>query len=115
MRMRVNDAIIRILRAHTGRGATRTRSMIDSHSVVVFMHDCLTKGETVLLEHEMPTPVLELRESFQIAMRDDMVPAIEEVVGRRVTAFLSANSVEPDVMVEVFMLGDPLNDPGAAV
>jgi uncharacterized protein YbcI len=113
--MRVNEAIIRILRAHTGRGATRTRSMVDSHSVVVFMHDCLTKGETVLLEHDMQTPVLDLRESFQVAMRDDMMPAIEEIVGREVTAFLSANSVQPDVMVEIFMLGDPLSGPVEAV
>jgi uncharacterized protein YbcI len=114
IRMRVNDAVVRVLREHTGRGANRTRAMIDGHSVVVFLEDCLTKGESVLLEHRMDSPVLELRKSFQLAMRDDMIPLIEEIVGRRVTTFLSANSVQPDVMVEVFMLGDPVGESGDA-
>ncbi|MDO9406975.1 Na-translocating system protein MpsC family protein [Patulibacter sp.] len=110
IRMRVNEAVIAILRSHTGRGATRARSMIDSRSVVVILEDCLTKGEGVLLEHDMGQSVLDLRHSFQEAMRDDMIPAVEEIVGRDVTTFLSANSVDPDVMVEIFMLGDPSSD-----
>jgi uncharacterized protein YbcI len=115
VRLRLNAAVVQVLRAHTGRGATRSRSMIDRQSVVVFLEDCLTKGEAVLLEHGMEQPVLDLRHAFQEAMRDDMIPAIEQIVGRRVSAFLSTNSVNPDVMVEVFMLGDPLYDAGQAV
>lgn len=111
--MRVSDATVRILREHTGRGATTARSMVDNHAVVVFLHDCLTKGENVLLAHEMDEQVLDLRRSFQETMRKDLVPAIEEIVGRKVTSFLSANSVEPDLMVEVFILG-PANDDAAS-
>lgn len=111
--MRVSDAAVRILREHTGRGATTARSMVDNHAVVVFLHDCLTKGENVLLAHDMDEQVLELRRSFQETMRKDLVPAIEEIVGRKVTSFLSANSVEPDLMVEVFVLG-PANDDGSS-
>lgn len=111
VRMQVNEAVIRVLRSHTGRGATRARSMIDSRSVVVFLEDCLTKGEVVLLEHDMDQAVLDLRDAFQEAMRDDMIPAVERIVGRSVEGFLSTNTVNPDVMVEVFMLGDRLDDP----
>jgi uncharacterized protein YbcI len=89
--------------------------MIDNHSVVVFLEDCLTKGEAVLLEHGMDQSVLDLRHSFQQAMRDDMIPAVERIIGRNVTGFLSANSVNPDVMIEVFMLGNPLSEPAEVV
>lgn len=108
VRMRVSDAVVRILREHTGRGATTARSMVDNHAVVVFLHDCLTKGEHVLVAHDMDEQVLTLRRSFQETMRSDLVPAIEKIVGRKVTSFLSANSVDPDLMVEVFVLGPEL-------
>lgn len=108
--MRISDAAVRILREHTGRGASTARSMVDNHAVVIFLHDCLTKGENVLVAHDMDEQVLELRRSFQETMRKDLVPAIEEIVGRKVTSFLSANSVDPDLMVEVFVLGPRVDD-----
>lgn len=115
VRMRVSDAVVRILREHTGRGATTARSMVDNHAVVVFLHDCLTKGEHVLVAHDMDEQVLNLRRSFQETMRSDLIPAIEEIVGRKVTSFLSANSVDPDLMVEVFVLGPELQTAPADV
>lgn len=114
VRMRISDAAVRVLREHTGRGATTARTMVDNHAVVVFLHDCLTKGENVLVAHDMDEQVLELRRSFQETMRTDLIPAIEEIVGRKVTSFLSANSIDPDLMVEVFVLGPPVEDAPAA-
>jgi hypothetical protein len=36
-----------------------------------------------------------------------MVAAVETVTGRAVTAFMSANHVDPDLTVEIFVLDDP--------
>ncbi len=44
-------------------------------------------------------------------MRHDLVAGIEEILGRRVAAFMSDNRIDPDFAIEVFV---PAPD-GAAV
>lgn len=65
----------------------------------------------MLVEHGQSDQVLQLRRSFQEAMRPDYIAAIERIVGREVAAFLSTNSTEPDVAAEIFLLGDPIATP----
>lgn len=116
MRTDLSNAIVRSTREHTRRGPTRSRTIVDREAVVVLLHDSLTRGEDVLIEHGQSDQVLQLRRTFQEAMRPDYVAAIEEVVGRHVVAFLSTNSTDPDVAAEIFLLGDPIvtNDASTA-
>jgi uncharacterized protein YbcI len=51
--------------------------------------------------------VLAMRHRFQQAMRDAAVAKVEELMGRRVTSFMSANHIEPDLAAEIFVLEDP--------
>ena len=37
-------------------------------------------------------------------MRHALINGIEEILGRKVTAFLSDNHIDPDLAVEIFML-----------
>jgi hypothetical protein len=37
-------------------------------------------------------------------MREELSAGIEEITGRKVIAFLSANHLDPDVAIESFML-----------
>ena len=37
-------------------------------------------------------------------MRHDLIAGIEDILGRKVTAFMSDNHIDPDVAVEVFLL-----------
>jgi uncharacterized protein YbcI len=48
--------------------------------------------------------VLELRRAFQKIVRDDLVAAVEELGGRKVVAFMSDNTIEPDMALESFVL-----------
>jgi uncharacterized protein YbcI len=105
VRTELSAAIVRITREYTGRGPTRARTVIDREAVLVLLHDSLTKGEQVLVQHGEHEQVLELRRTFQTTMRDAYTAAIERILGREVTSFLSANSIEPDVASEVFLLG----------
>jgi hypothetical protein len=41
---------------------------------------------------------------YQEAMSADCVAAIEDLAGRRVIAFMSANRIDPDLAAEVFVL-----------
>ncbi|MDO9410896.1 Na-translocating system protein MpsC family protein [Patulibacter sp.] len=108
MRTELSSAIVRITRDFTGRGPTHSRTVIDREAVFVLLFDSLTRGEQVLVEHGEQEQVLELRRTFQSTMRGSYTAAIERILRREVTSFLSANSVEPDVASEIFLLGRTL-------
>ena len=44
-------------------------------------------------------------------MRDNLTDGIEEITGRHVIAFLSANHVDPDIAIESFVLAPRDNGP----
>lgn len=104
----LTDAVVRTLRALTGRGATNARGFINGDTAVVIMYDALTEGERNLVAKGHGDQVKELRYTYQRAMADEVVPAVERAVGRKVEAFMSANHVDPDHAVEVFVLGETL-------
>jgi len=45
-----------------------------------------------------------MRRAYQLTMRDDFTAGIEEITGRQVIAFLSANHIDPDIAIESFIL-----------
>ena len=45
-----------------------------------------------------------MRKAFQGTMRHGLINGIEEILGRKVQAFLSDNHIDPDLAVEVFVL-----------
>ena len=55
--------------------------------------------------------VLAMRRSFQEAMREDLVAEVERITGRKVTAFMSANHLEPDHAIESYVLDGPAAAP----
>jgi uncharacterized protein YbcI len=89
-----------------GRGPTRARTVIGPNLVTVVLQDTLTKGEQRLVAAGAGDSVTDVRRVFQQTMKDDLVDAVERITGRVVAAFLSDQSVRPDVAVEVFVL-DP--------
>ena len=101
---------MRVTRYYTGRGPTKARTIRDADTVVVQMGDLLTKGERKLVETGKQDFVLTGRQEYQQAMRDDLVAAVEEITGRKVIAFMSANHIDPDMAVETFVL-EPIADP----
>jgi uncharacterized protein YbcI len=71
------------------------------------VQDLLTKGERSLIRDGKADLVLETRRAYQLTMREDFTAGIEEITGRRVIAFLSANHIDPDIAIESFMLATP--------
>jgi hypothetical protein len=51
--------------------------------------------------------VMDIRRLFQRTIKDEAVGRIEELTGRRVVAYMSANHAEPDLAVELFQLEPP--------
>ncbi len=77
--------------------------------VTIVMRDLLTKPESSLLDSGQRDLVLGTRRAFQELMSEELIAGVEEIVQRKVAAFLSANSVEPDYAVETFILAPSMD------
>jgi len=107
----ISNSVVQCTREYTGRGATKARTTIGNDMIVTRMEDTLTKGERSLADSGKGEMVSEIRRCFQMTMRDDLVARVEALTGRKVIAFMSANHIEPDMGVEVFVL-EPSSDNG---
>ena len=103
--MAVANAVVGLTREYTGRGATKARAVVSEDAVMVLMADLLTKAERKLVDAGKHEKVLDLRHAFQETMRADLTAAIEMILERKVIAFMSGNHIDPDMAVEVFVLG----------
>ena len=100
----ISNLIVRLLSDYTGRGPTRARTHFNDNLVTVVVQDLLTRGERSLIRDGKEDLVLETRRAYQQTMGADLTAGIEEITGRQVIAFLSANHLDPDVAIESFML-----------
>ena len=100
----IANLVVKLLSEYTGRGPTKARSYMNDELVTVVLRDTLTKGERSLVRDGKGELVLNVRLAFQQTMRDELVEGIEQVTGRRVLAFLSANHMDPDIAIETFVL-----------
>jgi uncharacterized protein YbcI len=113
----ISNLVVRLLSEYTGRGPTKARTHLSDNLITVVVQDLLTKGERSLIRDGKADLVLETRRAYQLTMREDFTAGIEEITGRQVAAFLSANHIEPDIAIESFVLapqadGHPQDAPG---
>ncbi len=100
----IANSVVHVLGEHTGRGPTRARAYIHRDAITVLLHDTLTKGERRLVSDGHEQIVLNTRGVFQAMMRTELVASVEDLTGRKVAAFMSANHIDPDIAVEMFVL-----------
>jgi uncharacterized protein YbcI len=101
----ISQAIVRLLSESTGRGPTKARTTIDGDLVVVLLQNSLTPGERYLASTGRSQQVEDMRRAYQEAMSADCIAAVEDLTGRTVIAFMSANHIDPDLAAETFVLG----------
>jgi uncharacterized protein YbcI len=100
----LSNAIVSHFADYLGRGPTRARTSLGRDVITVVLEETLTKAERRLTREGEEDTVLTTRRVFQRTMRTDMVESVERITGRRVSAFMSDQSVTPDIAVEVFVL-----------
>jgi uncharacterized protein YbcI len=103
----ISNGMVALMREWTGRGPTKATTTIVGDMVIVRLEDVLLKAENQLIAKDHADAVLDMRRRFQLAMRDTMVALVEETLGRKVDAFLSDQHFDPDIAVEMFVLGPP--------
>jgi uncharacterized protein YbcI len=112
---RISNHVVQTMSAFTGRGPTRAWTSIDGDLISVVLRDTLTRGERSLLDDGRSTLVLEMRQAYQHTMRLVLVEGVQQISGRKVIAFLSANHIDPDIAIESFVMEaqEPVPDSAA--
>lgn len=105
LQLALNSLVVRVYREVTGRGATRVRAVIGQDTITLVLEDTLTPGERSLVRLGRRDEVRAIRRAFQEEMAGTLTSGVEELTGRTVVAFMSAESLEPDYAAEVFVLG----------
>jgi uncharacterized protein YbcI len=100
----ISNLVVKLIHDYTGRGPTKARTHISEELITVLLRDALTHGEQSLVRDGEGELVQTVRLAFQKTMREDLVAGIEQITGRRVIAFMSANHVDPDLAIESFVL-----------
>ena len=72
--------------------------------IITFLENTFMPVERTLLDAGETEAVRETRLAFQRAMEARFTKSVEDITGRKVRAFLSQVSLEPDISVEVFVL-----------
>ncbi len=98
------NEIVALMADYTGRGSPKSRCYIHENLIVCVLHDSLTKGELSLVNDGKEEAVLAIRRTYQESMRTELIEIVERLTGRRVSAFMSSNHVNPDVAIESFVL-----------
>lgn len=100
----ISNAITKLQHEHYGRGPDSVRTVVGYDHIICFLENTFMPVERTLIDAGETAAVRETRLAFQRAMETRFVTTIEEISGRKVRAFLSQVSLNPDISVEVFVL-----------
>jgi uncharacterized protein YbcI len=106
LRQDISTALVGIYKEHFGKGPTRCQTYLEPNLVVVILGEGYTASERTLFEAGKWYEVRSARQIWQDSMQGLFVDKIEELTGRKVSAFMSANRQDPDFAVELFVLED---------
>jgi uncharacterized protein YbcI len=100
----ISNGLSKLHHDHYGRGPTSVRTVYGRDHVVTFLEEIWTPSERTLIDAGETEAVAQMRRAFQRAMEDRFTAVVEDATGRKVRAFLSEVSIEPDISVEIFVL-----------
>ena len=75
---------------------------------LALLRDGLTPIERTLFADGQRRAVREMRTAFHDAVADRFIDTVERITGREVIAFMSQAHIDPDLVIEVFVLDEPL-------
>lgn len=100
----VANALVALHKEQFGRGPVRARTTFHDDTLICTLHDALLPAEHALAEMGHQLRVQESRLFFQVATRDKFIAIVEQLTGRKVTAFSSAADPDARIAWEIFRL-----------
>lgn len=102
----ISNAAVALHREHFGRGPGAAKTHVTDDLVVCVLTDVFTAFEKTLLDAGQVERVREARAIHRAATEGVYKQRMEEVLGRRVEAHMNSIHVDPDVAVDIFVLGE---------
>ena len=97
--------MVQLHRRYFGRGATQAKAFFCHEDlIVVELRDIFLTVEHTLVARGQADAVRATRQTFQSAMRDEFVAAVEEITGRQVRNYESVVFTFPPSAIEIFAL-----------
>ena len=104
----ISNTAVALHRDHFGRGPGAAKTHITDNLVVCVLTDVFTPLEKTLIEAGQEERVRETRAIHRAATEGVYKARMEAVLGHRVEAHLSSIHVNPDIAVDIFVIGDPV-------
>jgi uncharacterized protein YbcI len=108
-RAKISRSVVSLLKEFYGRGPVNAKTYCTGDVVLVMLAGGFSVAEATLLAAGQGKAVTDQRTVFQEAMRERFNESIEEITGRRVISFMSANDQQSDMAAQIFVL-EPLPD-----
>ena len=101
----LSNAMTRLYKELFGRGPTKVRAAYAGpDTVVVTLENTMTQAERNMVRLGDHQRLRDVRLFFQHSSEEQLKRPVEEILGRRVRAFISGIDAEKDVAVEVYIL-----------
>lgn len=104
----ITREVIRVQNESHGRGPSKAFSFHNGNVLTTVLENVLSPGERRLAGNGEADAVRHMRSLYQKSMEPELKRCVEEITGRKVTALMSDNHIEPDMAVEVFILDGSL-------
>jgi uncharacterized protein YbcI len=113
-RLRISNEIVHLHSEFYGRGPSKAKTYIQDDLVVVVLEETFTPAERTLIDRGEGDSIHDVRRRFQRVMSEQFKAIVEQATGRPVRAFMSETSLDEDVAIEVFLLGEASAQDGAS-
>jgi uncharacterized protein YbcI len=101
----LSNAMTRLYKELFGRGPTKVRAAYAGpDTVVVTLENTMTQAERNMVRLGDQQRLRDVRLFFQHSSEEQLKRPVEEILGRRVRAFISGIDADKDVAVEVYIL-----------
>lgn len=101
----ITTGIIQLFRKHYGRGPTKGKTfLMDDRYVLCVLEQTMTTVEETLSKEGEEDLVRKVRLTFQEKLADDFTGVVEKALDRKVIAYHSQLTTNPDIGFELFVL-----------
>jgi uncharacterized protein YbcI len=104
--LEVSSTLSALKREHYGKGPDQVKSYLNDDLLLVVMRGGMTRSEQTFLAAGKHDEVRENRLRFQGLMTDPFTDVVARISGRPVLTYHSQILFDPEIVVELFVLGD---------
>ena len=106
----LSDDMVRAKKQFFGKGPEQAKSYMLDDMLFVVMRGGLTTAEQTMLRFGRQNMVRQFRQLFENEMTEVLTGLVEETTGRTVVNYQSQIMFDPDIIVEMFVFGEPRRD-----